>query len=216
MSTILAERSQALNLAESDLAKLKEYGQARQVAKGEALWSEGALPDTLWHVQSGKVNMVITSADGKDSIVHYCTKAQTLCVAAAISGKPMPCSAVAATDLTMVAIPRRRFLDLFKALPSFARGIMEQMAGQVCESHQLSALTATSVRERLADLLGRLHRDFDGRSLPFTRQELANMTGTTVESAIRTLSEWEKEGVIETHRGTIIVRQPAALEALAA
>jgi CRP-like cAMP-binding protein len=216
MSTTLAERTQDLSLAEADLAKLKAFGQTRQIAKGETLWGEGALPDTLWHVQSGKVNMVITSSDGKDSIVHYCTKAQTLCVAAAISGKAMPCSAVAATDLTMVAIPRRRFLDLFKALPSFARGIMEQMAGQVCESHRVSAMTATTVRERLADLLGRLHRDFAGRSLPFTRQELANMTGTTVESAIRTLSEWEKDGVIETHRGTITVRQPAALEALAA
>jgi CRP-like cAMP-binding protein len=216
MSPALAERPQELSLAEADLAKLKEHGQTRRIAKGEALWSEGALPDTLWHVESGKVNMVITSAEGKDSIVHYCTRAQTICLAAAISGKPMPCSAVAATDLTLVAIPRRRFLDIFKALPSFARGIMEQMAGQVCDSHRLSAMTATTVRERLADLLGRLHRDFDGRSLPFTRQELANMTGTTVESAIRTLSEWEKEGVIETHRGTITVRQPAALESLAA
>jgi CRP-like cAMP-binding protein len=216
MSNALTERAQDLSLAEADMAKLKAYGQARQFAKGATLWGEGAVPDTLWHVQSGKVNMVITSADGKDSIVHYCAKAQTVCLAAAISGKPMPCSAVAATDLTLVAIPRRRFLDLFKALPSFARGIMEQMAGQVCESHRLSALTAGTVRERLADLLGKLHRDYAGRSLPFTRQELANMTGTTVESAIRTLSEWEKEGVIETHRGTIIVRQPAALESMAA
>ena len=216
MSNPVAERNQGLNLAEADLARLKEHGQTRQIAKGETLWAEGSMPETLWHVQSGKVNMVITSAEGKDSIVHYCTRAQTICLAAAISGKPMPCSAVAATDLTLVAIPRRRFLDIFKALPSFARGIMEQMAGQVCDSHRLSAMTATTVRERLADLLGRLHRDFDGRSLPFTRQELANMTGTTVESAIRTLSEWEKEGVIETHRGTITVRQPAALESLAA
>ena len=64
MSNALAERSQELNLAEADLAKLKAYGQVRHVAKGEALWSEGANPDTLWHVESGKVNMVITSADG--------------------------------------------------------------------------------------------------------------------------------------------------------
>jgi CRP-like cAMP-binding protein len=216
MSNPVAERNQGLNLAEADLARLKEHGQTRQIAKGETLWAEGSMPETLWHVQSGKVNMVITSADGKDSIVHYCTKAQTVCLAAAISGKPMPCSAVAATDLTLMAIPRRRFLDIFKSLPSFARGIMEQMAGQVCESHRVSAMTATTVKERLADLLGRLHRDFDGRNLPFTRQELANMTGTTVESAIRTLSEWEKEGVIETHRGTITVLRPAALELAAA
>ncbi|HXB96811.1 MAG TPA: cyclic nucleotide-binding domain-containing protein, partial [bacterium] len=100
MSPALAERPQELSLAETDLAKLKEHGQTRQIAKGEALWTEGTLPDTLWHVESGKVNMVITSAEGKDSIVHYCTRAQTICLAAAISGKPMPCSAVAATDLT--------------------------------------------------------------------------------------------------------------------
>jgi CRP/FNR family transcriptional regulator len=65
-------------------------------------------------------------------------------------------------------------------------------------------------------MLGRLHRDYQGGALPFTRQELANMTGTTVESAIRTLSRWEKQGVIRSDRGQIEVRQPQSLEECAA
>jgi CRP/FNR family transcriptional regulator len=51
-----------------------------------------------------------------------------------------------------------------------------------------------------------------GKTLPFTRQELADMTGTTVESAIRTLSKWEKQGVIKSDRGHIDIKQPRTLE----
>ena len=205
-----------LKLAEADLAALRKQGTVKQLRKGEALWDEGDAPDTLWHVEQGKANLVITDSEGRESIVQYCSHAQTFCLAAAISGKPLPCRAVAASDMTVVAIPRPRFLALFKALPGFARGIMEQMAGQVCESHRRSALSANPVRERLADLLTRLHGDYAGQALPFTRRELAHMSGTTVESTIRALSDWEKEGVIQTTRGSIAVRQPRALAQVAA
>lgn len=216
MRKIEMEQTQDLVLADADLAALKKQGKVREVAKGDALWEVGDRPDTVWHVQKGKANMVIGNAEGREAIVHYCGRAQTFCIAAAISGKPMPCMAVAATDMTLVAMPRSGFLDLFKRIPAFARALMEQMAGQVCQSHQVSALIASPVRGRLAELLTRLNRDYAGEELPFTRQELANMSGTTVESAIRALSDWEKEGVIHTTRGNISVRQPEALVGAAA
>jgi len=208
--------SRALTLADEDFQAIKAFGKRRSVARGESLWESGDLPDTLYVVQSGKANMVIGTADGKEAIVHYCAHAQTFCMAAAVSGKAYPCTATAASDMEVLAIPRARFQEVYQRLPNFARQIMGAMSEQLCESHRQAALSTVTVKERLADLLGRLHKDFVGRELPFTRQELANMTGTTVESAIRALSEWEKSGVIRTERGQIKVCRPDALLEVAA
>jgi CRP-like cAMP-binding protein len=61
----------------------------------------------------------------------------------------------------------------------------------------------------------RLDRQFDGGTIPFTRQELAQMVNTTVESCIRTLSSWNKKGWIEGGRGEVLVKDRHALEEMA-
>jgi CRP-like cAMP-binding protein len=197
-----------IDLDAADLKALLADGRERRIAKGDPLWSEGDQPDTLWHVREGKANMVVNGAEGREHIVSYCSKAQTFCLSAAISGKPMPCAAVAATDMVLVAVPRSRFEAIFRRLPAFARRVMEQLAQSTCESHMSSARAGEPVKARLASMLGRLHRQYEGRPLPFTRLELANMTGTTVESAIRAMSGWEKSGAIHSVRGRIEIRRP--------
>jgi CRP-like cAMP-binding protein len=86
------------------------------------------------------------------------------------------------------------------------------MAPSFCEAHCANALAAAPVKTRLAALLTRMHKQFEGASLPFTRQELSQMAGTTVETTIRTLSEWGKKGFIHSTRGEIKVLKIGKLE----
>jgi CRP-like cAMP-binding protein len=212
MAQVAVKPGHFFNLGEAELKELKKYASERRLAKGDFLWRAGDDAEAVYIVQEGRVHMSIEGVEGNTALVHFCTRAQTFCPAAAITGKPYPCSAVAATDLTLIAVPRSRFMNLFNKLPGFARQLLTQMAPQVCESHCLQAQSTAPVKSRLAGALSNLNERFKGAKIPFTRQELANMTGTTVESAIRTLSDWEKHGVIESARGTIQVKHPAALE----
>lgn len=200
------------NLGEAELKELKPFAVEKKIAKGDFIWQAGDEPDAVYIVQEGRANMCIQGSEGNAALVHFCTKAQTFCPAAAIYGKPYPCSAVAATDMTLTAVPRSKFMALFNKLPGFARQLLTQMAPQVCESHCLQAQSTEPVKFRLASALSSLNQRFKGAQIPFTRQDLANMTGTTVETTIRTLSDWEKHGVIESARGSIKVRQLEALE----
>jgi CRP-like cAMP-binding protein len=202
-----------LALPESDMKELMQGATERKVAKGEYLWRAGDEPGALYRVKEGRAHMLIEGAEGGEALVHFCTQAQMFCPAAAIAGKPYPCSAVAATDLTLSVIPRSRFMAQIRQLPGFARTLLTQLAPQVCESHCLQAQATAPVKNRLASALSSLHRRFKGSRIPFTRRELANMAGTTVETTIRTLSDWEKNGVIESGRGSIQVRQAEALGA---
>jgi|SRR5665213_1565582 len=207
-----AEADQALTLAEKDLDSLTPYGHEHTVKRGEALWQAGHHPDTLFLIRSGKANIRVTTGEGREAIVQYCARGQMFCMAASVIGNPYPCAAYAATDLSVLSIPRTRFLDRFKRLPAFAKRFVEQMANQVCNSHTQAATSTATVKKRLADLLTRLNKDYEGEMLPFTRQELGSMTGTTTESTIRALSQWEKLGVIRTDHGHIQVRRLEVLE----
>jgi CRP-like cAMP-binding protein len=212
MTATQVKPNEFFNLGEAELKELSKHAVERKVPKGAFLWRAGDEPSSVYVVKEGRAHMGIEGGDGSTALVHFCTKAQTFCPAAAIAGKPYPCSAVAATEMTLVAVPRARFMALFEKLPGFARQLLTQMAPQVCESHCAQAQSTAPVRSRLATALSSLSRRFKGNAIPFTRQQLADMCGTTVETTIRTLSDWEKDGVIESGRGSIQVRQMEALE----
>jgi CRP/FNR family transcriptional regulator len=205
-----------LELSETDLQELRRHALAKSFGKGEAVFLEGDDPDAIWLVEDGLIHSTIQGADGSVSIPQFYVKGQVFCAAAVITGKPYPCAAVAAQDSRLLAIPGRRFLELFGRMPEFAKSLLVQMAPQICEAHCRCAMAAAPVEARLAALLLRLHRQFQSGPIPFTRQELGQMAGTTVETTIRTLSEWAKQGYVEGSRGNLKVKDIEALEELAA
>jgi CRP/FNR family transcriptional regulator len=205
----------AFELSSEDLANLAKYGRTIQVAKGDEIFSVGDEPDTLWLVKEGRIHLTKTSSAGAESLVAFYGAGQSFCVAATIVGKPFPCSAHAATDSVLLAVPASAFKRLFDQLPAFAKRLLTEMAPQFCDAHCDCALNVESVETRLATTMLRLDRQFDGGSIPFTRQELAQMVNTTVESCIRTLSSWSKKGWIEGGRGEVLVKDRDALEEMA-
>jgi CRP/FNR family transcriptional regulator len=212
MKTLAKKSGNPFQFGETEMQELEKNAVEHSFSKGQPIWSAGEEPEAIWIVRSGRVNMCIESAEGCASIVQFCTKAQTFCPAAAIAGRPCPCTAIAATDVKAVAIPRSRFMQVFEKMPSMAKSLLKQMAPQFCEAHAQQAMCTAPVKSRLASLLDRLNKRFGGQEIPFTRQELANMSGTTVETTIRTLSQWEKEGVIQSERGSFSIRHPEELQ----
>lgn len=206
------EKQGFFELGEAELNELKRQGTEKTFAKGQALWNEGDPVQAVYLVKEGRAHMSKDTSEGSSAIVHFCTHGQMFCPAATIMGKAYPCSAMAATDLTVTVVPRSAFLELFEKLPNLAKGLLKQMAPAVCDAHCRQALAMAPVKSRLASMLGNLHRRFSSGHLPFTRLELAGMSGTTVETTIRTLSEWEKSGVIQSSRGDIQVKRPMVLE----
>jgi CRP-like cAMP-binding protein len=203
-------------LSESDLSELLKYGIEKTFKKGDSIFNEGDEPDSLWMVREGRVNMSKSSMEGGESLVAFYTSGQTFCVAASIINDPYPCKAMAATDVKTVSIPASRVKALFDKLPRFARRLLTEMAPQFCAAHCDCALSMESVDKRLAHAVLRLDRQFQGSQIPFTRNELAQMVNTTVETCIRTLSDWDKKGWLEGGRGHFRLLKRAEIENLIA
>jgi len=212
MPMSMRPKDKAFELSAEDLKTLMKVGRTVRLAKGEEIFNAGDDPDTLWMVKEGRVHLTKTSSAGAESLVAFYGPGESFCVAAAIIGKPFPCAARAATDSEIVAIPASAFKKLFDQLPVFAKRLLGEMAPQFCDAHCDCALNVGSVETRLATTMLRLDRQFQGGAIPFTRQELAQMVNTTVESCIRTLSTWNKKGWIEGGRGEVQVKDRGALE----
>ena len=202
----------ALALGDDDLATLVAYGVTEHYPRGATIYMEGDDVRSLWWIRSGRVHIMKMATTGAESLVAFFGAGQTFCAAATLLARPFPCSGRAATEVEIVRIPSERFLELVADLPDLAKRLLGELAPKICDAHCDCARNLEKVDKRLAHTLLRLDGHFGGQAIPFTRQELAQMVNTTVESCIRTLSAWTKHGWIEGGRGEVRVVDRAALD----
>jgi CRP-like cAMP-binding protein len=139
-------------------------------------------------------------------------------------GRPFPATAAALEDTTCVVIPRPAFFQLLEQYPSLVRGLLLGLTTRLVElTNRLAELTGGRIESRFARLFLKLGREM-GRAdrggtfipLALSRQELADMTGTTIETCIRIMSRWGKEEIVRTDKDGFVVLNHAGLEAIAA
>src|SRR5581483_8014346 len=161
---------------------------------------------------------------GKDVVLELLGPGEPFGGVAVIEGRPYPASAQAAEASVVLKIPRERIVALTERHPGIVREMALMIGRRLRAAHDaVKSLAVDPVEARLAATLLRLAeqdgtRTARGLALPFhlTRQSLADMTGTTVESAIRVVSRWQKRGLVRDERGRLILADVTELRALAA
>jgi CRP-like cAMP-binding protein len=161
---------------------------------------------------------------GKDIILEIFGPGDPLGAVAVYEGRPFPASAVALEDTACILVPRAAFFALLEAHPSLVRGLLLGLTHRLVElTNRLTDLTGGRVEARFARLFLKLAQDLgrpvpDGTFIPLalSRQELADMTGTTIETCIRIMSRWGKEDIVRTEKEGFVVLDKAALTATVA
>lgn len=190
--------------------------------RGEFIFREDDDATYLYSVLNGRVKMVKLTPAGQEAILEVFGPGDPLGAVAVYEGRPYPASAVVLEDATCLRIERGAFFSLLEKHPSLVRSVLSGLNLRLVElTKRITELTGGRVENRIARLFVRLSREF-GRSerggtfirMALTRQELADMTGTTVETCIRVMSRWTKEGVIRTEDDGFVVLQPEVLQLL--
>jgi len=211
-------------LSGPDLRTVADAASIRQYDKGQVLFEQDTPSDAFYTIASGRVKIFKMLPTGKDMILEVFGKGDPLGAVAAYDGRPFPASAVALEETTCIVIPRPAFFRLLEAHPSLVRGLMLGLTLRLVElTNRLAALSGTRIEPRLARLFLKLAADM-GREerggtfipLALSRQELADMTGTTIETAIRIMSRWNKDAVVHTDKDGFVVLDRARLEDTAA
>ena len=206
-----------------DRHKIAAVATVREFDKASTLFSEGDGSDFLFTVLAGRVKVFKATARGTDVILEIFGPGDPVGAVAVYESRPYPASAIALEPTTCLLIPRQAFFTLLETHPSLVRGLLVGLTHRLVElTNRLTELSGGRVEGRLARFFLKLAQDKGQRReegtfipLALSRQELADMIGTTIETSIRIMSRWGKENLIRTEKDGFVVVDRSALETVA-
>jgi CRP-like cAMP-binding protein len=210
-------------LESDDRERVAAVSRVVAYSRGDVIFSEGDTAECFYVVAAGRVKVSKLTKSGKEMILEIFGIGDPLGAVAVYEGFPFPASAAALEDTLCVLIPRRRFFELLEAHPSLVRGLLLGLTTRLVElTSRLADLTGTRVDARLARVFLKMAEqmgrdDPRGRFIPLvlSRQELADLTGTTIETAIRVMSRWGKDRIVLTEKDGFVIADRGALETIA-
>ncbi len=201
-------------LNNDELAELASLAIERSFMPDEFIFWDGDAPDWFYIVAEGKVKVLKYSSSGKEFIIAFFGSGEMFGEVAVFENKPYPASAQATAKTRVLGIKREDFLSFLAHRPEMALRIINVLGGRLRDAQsRLRDLAAERVEQRLARTLLMLSSKF-GSTLPFTRQEIADMAGTTTETASRVMSRLKDGGIIRSVRGRTIIVDETKLRLL--
>jgi CRP/FNR family transcriptional regulator len=205
-----------------DQRRLAALATLREYTRGDIVWSEGEPAEALTLIVKGRVK-VVRRAEGGDVIIEIFEEGEPVGALAVYNCMPYPASAVCLEPATLLHLPRREYFELLDRHPEFARAVIRELTKLVLAlTRKVEEMRGQRVEVRIAqlflDLAGRMGRESrSGIEIPLhlSRQEVADLVGTTVESAIRVLSRWGRGKVVITGEGRFVIPSRDRLQAIA-
>ena len=211
---ILRSSSIFSSLNDDELSELAGLAIEHGLTPGEFVFWDGDAPERFYIVAEGKVKVLKHSSLGKEFIIAFFGPGEMFGEVAVFENKPYPASAQAITETKLVGVQRDDFLSFLADRPQVALRIISVLAGRLRDAQgRLRDIAGERVEQRLASVLLMLSAKL-GLTLPFTRQEIADMVGTTTETAIRIISQLKDRGIISTVRGKVIILDEKKLRLL--
>jgi len=201
-------------LEDDEIMELARLCTEKHLAAGKCAFWEDDPPDWFYLLAEGKIKVIKHSSTGKDFIIAFFEPGEIFGEVAVFENRPYPASAQAVEDSVALGIRREDFLKFLSRRPEVALRIINVLGGRLrMASSRLRDLAGERVEQRLARTLLMLSSKL-GPSLPFTRQDIADMAGTTTETAIRFLSSLNARKITRSARGKIVILDELKLRLL--
>jgi CRP-like cAMP-binding protein len=209
-------------LSTEELKELSRYLLSEPYAKKEFVFAEGDPSEWLYIVKTGKVKITKLSNEGKEIILEIISPHEMFGGIAVVRGFPYPANAVAMEDGEVLKISRKNLLSLMDKLPALMYCMAMSIGDRIKDTHDtLKSIALEKVESRIASLLIKLSEKSGEKvsegvaiAMKLTKQDIAEMVGTTVETSIRTMSKLAKAGLVISKSGKIIIRDLEKLRSL--
>jgi len=220
----MAEVSLFKDLTQDEIQTVRSGARIRQAGADEFFFLQGDQAENLYILHTGRVKLTQINPDGQQILLRIITP-WTLFAAIALVGKTTlyPVSAQAAEESTALVWSRGEMDKMLEKIPRLALNAMQLMAEYVIEfQDRYRELATERVERRLARALLRLATQSGRKTsegvlidLPLSRQDLAEMTGTTLYTVSRIMSQWETRQLVVSGRERVVVCNPHGLVKIA-
>lgn len=198
-------------------------GSVTRRKRGEFFFRQSQASDRFYVLRAGRIKLTQLTPDGELVLVRLVAPGEAFGGVAMFGHRTYPVSAQAAADSQALSWNGRVIAALMQRHPRLAMNTIELLAGRVQElQERFQELATQQVERRLARALLRLvsqaGRRVEGGVLidvVLSRQDLAEMTGTTLFTVSRLLRQWDQRGVVRATRQRVLVRNPHALVQIA-
>ena len=210
-------------LDETTLHEIKAAAGTRQAAAGSTFFREGDSAAAFYALTAGSVKLTQLTPEGHQIVLRLLAPGDAFGGVAAFGGATYPVTAEAVTDASALEWPGRVMADLMERHSRLAINALRFVAARLHELQvQYRQLATEKVQRRVARALIRLVQQTGRRvesgvliDVPLSREDIAQMTGTTLYTVSRIISRFETDGILEAGRQRVVIRQPHALVAVA-
>ena len=217
--TLIAGLAPFAGLAAQDLDSILARAHSSRFAKESHIFSQGQKAESFFLLLAGHIRVVRTSPDGHQVIARYINEGGLFGIAMAMGIENYPATAIAAVDCVVLTWPNSVWPDFQSRIPSFAASAHRTVGARLQETQaQVMEFSSLQAEQRIAHALLRIvgqsgRKTAEGIEIdfPITRQDIAEMTGTTLHTVSRLLSAWEEEGIVRGGRQKVTVTDPHAL-----
>ena len=209
-------------LSAEDQKRLAALASLKNYERGDFLWRAGDPADLLTIIVKGRVK-IVTHGETGDTILELFEEGEPVGAIAVYNYMPYPASVVCMEPVVLLTLPRRDYFELLDRNPDFSRAIIRELTKLVVAmARKLQEMRGQKVDARIAQLFltlaERIGKEGKGGveiPIQLTRQEIADLVGTTVESAIRVLSRWGREKIVISGENRFLIPSREKLREIA-
>ena len=210
-------------MSDEDLDRLLNHATARRVPQGDAVFEQGQQAASFFLLLHGRLKVTQVTAEGQQIIVRVVHPGDLFGFAQALQRDDYPGTPIAAAESVLMSWPNEVWGSIVEQNPHLAINAMRTIGQRLQEAHtRIREMSTEEVERRVAHAVLRLveqagRREKDGIHIdfPLSRQDVAELTGTTLHTVSRLFSAWESQGIVKGGRQKLLVRDRSRLEALA-
>jgi CRP/FNR family transcriptional regulator, nitrogen oxide reductase regulator len=210
-------------LARDQVRLILDEAAAHRVETGASVFGEGDPATRFFLLLDGHIRAQRVTANGEQVILHEIPPGEMFGIARALGLDAYPATAVAVAESIVLAWPMQLWDEFMARFDGFARQTFRTLGQRLAvKNDRIMELATQAVEQRISNAVLRLVNQSGRKTLagieidfPITRQDLSEMSGTTLHTVSRVLSAWEKAGIVQSRRKKITVVAPHQLVLLA-
>jgi CRP-like cAMP-binding protein len=203
----------------TELDEIVGAATGRRYHPGDTVFEQGEQATHFFVLVRGRLRVTQVTSEGQQVVIRMVNPGDLFGIAKALARLDYPGTATAVSESCALCWPMRMWTSLLERYPSLAMQAMQTMGSRLLEAQlRVRELSTEEVERRVAHAVLRLANQ-SGRKepggvridFPISKQDIAEMTGTTLHTVSRILTAWEAAGLVEGGRQKLLVRDPHGL-----